>query len=315
MNIYRGFDKLSPSQRRIGGTVVTIGTFDGVHTAHAEILKTLVEEARRRNATSAVVTFSPHPRALFSPHAGVRLLSDEREKARLIEAYGVDLLIVQPFTQAFAALSAEEFLREDLVGKLDTTLVVTGYDHSFGREKYNAFDFLTKVGPRYGVEAIRIPRLEIGGITVSSSSVRRAVEGGDIALARTLLGRPYSLYGTVVRGKQLGRTLGYPTANIRVEEPAKLLPPDGVYAVRVHVSQEVFGGMMNIGMRPTVDDYPGRSIEVNLFDFDRDIYGQTLSVEILAWVRSEVKFSSLDNLKQQLAKDARRCRELLQASR
>ena len=145
--------------------------------------------------------------------------------------------------------------------------------------------------------------------------MRRAVEGGDIALARTLLGRPYSLYGTVVRGKQLGRTLGYPTANTRVEEPAKLLPPDGVYAVRVHVSQEVFGGMMNIGMRPTVDDYPGRSIEVNLFDFDRDIYGQTLSVEILAWVRSEVKFSSLDNLKQQLAKDARRCRELLQASR
>lgn len=155
-----------------------------------------------------------------------------------------------------------------------------------------------------------MPRMECDGITISSSSVRRALEGGDIQLATKLLGRPYNLYGEVVHGKQLGRTLGFPTANIRLPEPSKLLPPDGVYAVRVILNGASFSGMMNIGMRPTVDDYPGRSVEVNIFDFDRDIYGQTLAVEIIAWVRSEVKFSSIEHLKAQLEKDAAACREI-----
>lgn len=310
MKIYRGFEQAGTDPHP-GGTAVTIGTFDGVHSAHAEILKTLVEKARDLGSESAVVTFTPHPRAFFSPQAGMRLLSDDTEKTALIEKAGVDLLVIQPFSLAFAALSAEDFLRDYLLGILNAKAVITGYDHRFGREKQNAFDFLKGVENTYHIEPVRIPRMECQGITVSSSSVRRAVEGGDIRLAEKLLGRPYSLYGTVVRGKQLGRTLGYPTANIRVAEPAKLLPPDGVYAVRVALDGETFGGMMNIGLRPTVDDYPGRSVEVNIFDFDRDIYGRTLTIDIIAWIRSEVKFSSIGNLKEQLAKDAERCRAIL----
>lgn len=314
MKVYRSIEQaaeeLSPT-----GSVLTVGTFDGVHKAHAEILKTLTEKARQMQAKSAVITFSPHPRAFFCPQQGVRLLSDEQEKTRLIARAGVDALIVHPFSQQFADLSAEAFLREYLVGALGAKAVVTGYDHSFGCEKHNAFRFLTDNAERYRIQAIPVTRMETNGITISSSSVRRALQGGDIALAEKLLGRPYDFYGQVVPGKRLGRTLGYPTANIRIASPEKLLPPDGVYAVRVKLEQETFGGMMNIGMRPTIDDYPGRSVEVNIFDFDRDIYGCTLTVEIIAWIRSEIKFSSLDNLKEQLAKDAGACRERLALSR
>lgn len=310
MKIYEGFDGIKKEDIP-GGTVVTVGTFDGIHTAHTELLKILTDKARTLDAKSAVVTFRPHPRAFFCPHGNLRLLSDESEKAELIQRSGVDMLVVQPFSQAFAALTAEEFLRDYLAGILRAKAIVTGYDHSFGREKKNAYRFLHETENIYRIEPILVPRMELDGITVSSSSVRRAVEGGDVRLAEKLLGRPYSLHGKVVRGKQLGRTLGYPTANIEIAEESKLLPPDGVYAVRVLLAGQTFGGMMNIGIRPTVDDYPGRSVEVNIFDFDRDIYGQTLSVEIIAWVRSEVKFSSIENLKEQLGKDAVKCREVL----
>lgn len=310
MKIYEGFDRIK-SEDIPGGTVVTVGTFDGIHTAHAELLRILTEKARSLGAKSAVVSFRPHPRAFFCPQGDLRLLSDETEKAAMIEQAGVDILIIQPFSRAFAALTAEEFLRDDLIGILGAKAIVTGYDHSFGREKKNAYEFLRENGNTYPVEPILVPRMEYNGITVSSSSVRRAVEGGDVLLAEKLLGRPYSLHGKVVRGKQLGRTIGYPTANIEIVETSKLLPPDGVYAVRVLLDGQAFGGMMNIGIRPTVDDYPGRSVEVNIFDFDRDIYGQSLAVEIVAWIRSEVKFSSIDNLKEQLGKDAVKCRQVL----
>lgn len=314
MKIFRSIEQAA-GELSASGAAITIGTFDGVHRAHARILQTLTEKARSLGVKSAVLTFSPHPRAFFAPQQGVRLLSDEREKAALIERMGVDALIVQPFSREFAALPAETFLRDLLAGKLRTRAVITGYDHSFGCEKHNAFRFLEAASGAYGIEAVLVPRMEIDGITVSSSAVRRALEGGDIRLAEKLLGRPYGFYGTVVQGKRLGRTIGYPTANIRVDSPDKLLPPDGVYAVRVTMGGESFAGMMNIGMRPTIDDYPGRSIEVNIFDFNRDIYGRTLTVEIITWVRSEIKFSSIDNLKQQLAKDAAACRALLEGGK
>lgn len=312
MNIYRSIEQAA-GELSSSGTAITLGTFDGIHLAHASILRVLTEKARELGVKSAVLTFSPHPRAFFSPQQGVRLLSDEREKAARIEQAGVDTLIVHPFSQGFAALPAETFLSDHLAKKLRTRAVITGYDHSFGCEKHNAFRFLEAAGGTYGIEAVLVPRMEIDGITVSSSAVRRALEGGDIRLAEKLLGRPYSFYGTVVQGKRLGRTIGFPTANIRLDSPDKLLPPDGVYAVRVTMDGESFAGMMNIGMRPTVDDYPGRSIEVNIFDFNRDIYGRTLTVEIIAWVRSEIKFSSIDKLKEQLAKDAATCRSILEA--
>lgn len=309
MKIYQGFDSLTHWDKT-RGAVVTVGTFDGVHTAHREILRLVTEKAQQTGAQSVVITFSPHPRTFFSPEGDLKILSDNREKAFLIEQTGIDALLIQPFSRPFAALTAEEFLKDLLIDRLGTCAVVTGYDHSFGREKQNAYEFLQKTKDIYPVEAIRVPRMECDGITISSSSVRRALEGGDIQLATKLLGRPYNLYGEVVHGKQLGRTLGFPTANIRLPEPSKLLPPDGVYAVRVILNGASFSGMMNIGMRPTVDDYPGRSVEVNIFDFDRDIYGQTLAVEIIAWVRSEVKFSSIEHLKAQLEKDAAACREI-----
>lgn len=312
MEIYEGLD-FPEGFDKTGGTVVTVGTFDGVHKAHAKLIGTLTGKARSLGARSVVITFDPHPRTFFSRTNGnFRLLSLREEKEALIASLGVDILIVQQFDEAFASLTAEDFFNRYLKEKLGARAVVVGYDHSFGCEKTNAYHFLSSSPAANGIEAILVPKMEYNGITISSSSVRRALEGGDISLATALLGRPYCFSGPVVHGKQLGRTLGYPTANIQVDESLKLMPPDGVYAVRVTLDGHMYGGMMNSGMRPTVDDRLGHSIEVNIFDFSSDIYGRTLEVEALAWIRSERKFSSLENLKAQLALDAASCRAAIE---
>lgn len=314
MEIYEGLDFLDGLDKT-GGTVVTVGTFDGVHKAHTALIGTLTGKAHSLGAKSAVITFDPHPRTFFSRTNGnFKLLSLREEKEALINSLGVDILVVQAFDEAFASLTAGDFFNRYLKEKLAAKAIVVGYDHSFGCEKTNAYDFLTSSPQADNTQAILVPKMEYYGITISSSSVRRALEGGDISLATALLGRPYGFSGPVVHGKQLGRTLGYPTANIQVDETRKLMPPDGVYAVRVTLDGEVFAGMMNSGMRPTVDDRLGHSIEVNIFDFSRDIYGRTLKVETLAWIRSERKFSSLENLTAQLALDAAACRQAAEKS-
>ncbi|MDD4820100.1 MAG: bifunctional riboflavin kinase/FAD synthetase [Flavobacteriales bacterium] len=305
MKIYRGFDQIDDV---ITPSVVTIGTFDGVHRAHRMLIDAVNSMAKNIHGRSVVVTFEPHPRSFFSTETAPRLLTSTEEKAAILEQARVDVLVIQTFDKDFAALTAEEFFSSLLIKKLNTKAMVVGYDHSFGSERANAYDFLKK----HHVDTAIIPQINHKGITISSSSIRRALEGGDITLANELLGRPYSFSGPVVHGKQLGRTLGYPTANILLDQKHKLLPPDGVYAVKVHLNGETFGGMMNCGMRPTLDDKLGRSIEVNIFDFSKDIYGENLNVEIMSWVRSEVKFNCLDSLVSQLKNDAETCRRILE---
>lgn len=306
MKTYIGIENI---EKITGKTVVTLGTFDGVHSAHRTLLERTVSKARELEASSVVITFDPHPRTFFSPDTPIRQLSTGEEKKSLIEDCGIDILVVVAFDRDFAAMTANDFYNGILLDRLNMCAMVVGYDHSFGREKENAYDFLVA----RGVDVERIDAISTGGITISSSSVRRAIEGGDISLANHLLGRHYSFQGEVIHGKQLGRKLGFPTANIAIDHRHKMMPPDGVYAVRVLYKGVIYGGMMNCGMRPTLDDSLGRSVEINIFDFDEDIYGEIIVAEIIAWVRSEIKFRSLEDLTHRLKIDACRCREILKA--
>ena len=304
MRTYIGIENIEDIK---GKTVVTLGTFDGVHSAHRMLLERTVSKANELNARSVVITFDPHPRTFFSPGSPIRQLSTGEEKKALIENCGIDTLVVVAFDKDFAGMTAGDFYQNILLDRLNMCAMVVGYDHSFGREKENAYDFLIS----RGVDVERIDAISTGGITISSSSVRRAIEGGDIHLANHLLGRNYSFQGEVIHGKQLGRKLGFPTANIAIDHDHKMMPPDGVYAVRVMHNGTTYGGMMNCGMRPTLDDRLGRSVEINIFDFDKDIYGEVIQAEIIAWVRSEIKFRSLEDLTHRLKLDACRCREIL----
>ena len=305
MRTYIGIEEIEKIESK---TVVTLGTFDGVHKAHQALLERTITKSKELNACSVVITFDPHPRTFFSPTTPIRQLSTIEEKKELLEACGIDILVVVTFDEEFAAMSAYDFYKKILLEKMGMCAMVVGYDHSFGSEKANAYTFLSS----QGVDVERIEAISTGGITISSSSVRRAIEGGDISLANHLLGRPYSFQGEVIHGKQLGRKLGFPTANIAIDHNLKLMPPDGVYAVRVKYDGKTYGGMMNCGMRPTLDDRLGRSVEINIFDFEKDIYGETIRAEIIAWVRSEIKFRSLEDLTTQLHTDSSRCREILE---
>ena len=261
---------------------------------------------------SVVMTYWPHPRTVVSNDSqDLRLLSTLDEKIALLEQAGVDHLVVIPFTRAFSQLTSAEFIQQILVDRLGTRKLVIGYDHRFGRDREGGFEYLRANASRYGFEIEEIPRQDVEATGVSSSKIRIALTEGHIQTANSLLGREYSLSGTVVKGKQLGRTIGYPTANILPEESYKLVPANGVYAVRVGYGHEVFKGMLNIGTRPTVDG-TFRTIEANIFDFDRDIYGEQLSVAFVSYIRNEQKFNGLDALKAQLALDKQTAAGLLQ---
>lgn len=282
--------------------VVTTGTFDGVHLGHQQIIRRLRETAARTGGETVLLTFFPHPRMVLFPERAQLLLNTQEEKTALLEKAGIDHLVVHPFTREFSMLSSADFIQDILVGKLGTKTLVIGHDHHFGRNREGSFAHLKEFGPVYGFEVEEIPAREVEHTTVSSTKIRQALGQGDVETADALLGYRYMLSGMVVKGRQLGRSIDFPTANIRVDDPYKLVPADGVYAVYVNRLGQRFKGMLNIGMRPTIDGKE-RTIEVNILDFDADLYGENLTLEFVKRLRDEQKFSGLDALKEQLQKD------------
>ena len=295
--------------------VLTTGTFDGVHLGHKTILDKLKSIARENDGESVLLTFSPHPRiVLFPEQNDLKLLTTREEKIELLERYGVDHLIIHPFTKEFSRLSSVEFIRDLLVNQLQIKKLVIGYNHHFGRNREGSLEHLLECGPVYGFDVEEIPAADIDNVNISSTKIRKALNNGDLSTAKSYLGHDYSLAGEVVKGERRGTDIGYPTANIQIDNPIKLIPANGVYAVYITVADTQYQAMMNIGVRPTVTENsnsPDRTIEINIFDFDQDIYGEPVRVTMVERIRDEVKFDSVKELAIQLADDKESALNLL----
>ncbi|PLK43775.1 bifunctional riboflavin kinase/FAD synthetase [Emticicia sp. TH156] len=299
MKVYYNLSDFTP----LANAVVTSGTFDGVHLGHQKILQILRESTAASGGESVVLTFWPHPRMVVSQDSqGLKLLSTIDEKIELLEQQGVNHLLIVPFTREFSELSSEEYVQNILLDTIGTKKLVIGYDHRFGRNREGGFEYLEAHARRFGLELEEIPRQEIDNLVISSTQIRESLQNGQIKAANELLGRPYTFSGIVVKGRQLGRTIGFPTANVQVAESYKLIPANGVYAVKALVRGQWLNGIMNIGNRPTVDGI-GRTQEVYILDFSDDIYGENITVELVDYIRPERKFNGLDELKSQITKD------------
>jgi riboflavin kinase/FMN adenylyltransferase len=307
MKIFRGLD----SYKKNEGVALTIGSFDGVHHGHQEIIRALRRDAIEKSCLSAIMTFSPHPRIVLKKDSDkLRLLNTDSEKEALFEELGVDLLFMMPFNKEFLSQSADEFLQNMLIEKLGMKHIVLGYDHRFGNRREGDVNFLKEHTSKYGYTVDEIPAQTIDDLGVSSTKIRNALENGQVALANRLLGYAYRLEGKVVKGDQIGRKIGYPTANIQVSDQYKLIPADGVYAVQVNVANQWLAGMGYIGTRPTVNGKTTK-LEVNLLDWEGDLYGQDLCVRLVTRVRPDEKFDNLEALKAQIAEDELHIRALL----
>ena len=292
-------------------TYITIGTFDGVHFGHQKIIKKLVQEAKKANKKSVLLTFFPHPRMVLQKDASLKLINTIEERATLIEETGLDYLIIHPFSIAFSRMSALEFVRDILVNKLNISKLIIGYDHHFGKNREGNITQLTEYSHLYDFKVEEIPAQDIDSVSVSSTKVRRALTAGNLKTANNYLGYNFMLNGTVVNGKKLGGTIGYPTANIEIEETYKLIPKTGVYVVQSTIANKNIYGMMNIGNRPTVDGNH-QTIEVHFFDFNQDLYHQKLNIELIYFLRDEKKFDTIDSLVHQLKKDEEIARDYIQ---
>ncbi len=322
MQIYHHIDDFKP----LKNAVVTIGTFDGVHLGHQKIITKLVEKAKAAKGESVILTFFPHPRMILNPgDHQLKMISTMTEKALLLEDLGVDHLIITPFTRDFSNQSPEEYIKKVLIGQLGMKAMVIGYDHRFGKDRSGSLTELLHFGKIYDYQIDEIPEQDIHDLAISSTRIRKALAKGDVDDANELMGHPFSLSGKVIKGDQIGRTLGYPTANLFIEESYKLIPSDGIYAVTVEVqdsknkNQELhnpfqlenlkslinnrkYKGMAYIGHRPTINGM-SQNIEVNIFDFADDIYHQTIKMDFLHFIRHDVKFEGLDKLTEQLGRD------------
>ena len=312
MKIYNHIDEFL----KINNAVVTIGTFDGVHIGHQKIISRLQEIARQKNGESVILTFFPHPRMILHPEdKAIKLITTMPEKAERLEKLGIDHLIITPFTRDFSNLSPQEYISNVLVDKIGTKHIVIGYDHRFGKDREGGLEHLLKFSSDFGFEVEEIPEQDINDVAVSSSKIRNAILSGDVKTANDFLGYPFHLTGKVIKGDQLGRTLGFPTANLFVEETYKLIPSDGIYAVNIQINPttdqaKCLKGMAYIGPRPTINGMT-HNIEVNIFDFNEDIYGSTIRINFLHYIRSDEKFTSLDELKVQLSEDEKAVRAIL----
>jgi riboflavin kinase/FMN adenylyltransferase len=295
---------------RDAGTVLTVGTFDGVHVGHRALVRRVVAKAKECGHRSVVVSFDPHPREILQPgQRGIRLLTTLEERAVLLAELGIDQLVVIPFTRDFSLLTSEQFIRDVLWGRIGMSGVVTGYDHHFGRNREGGIEILRTLGQELGFEVDLVQKLDVGDQAISSTVVRRALEDeGDVARVARYLERPYRLSGIVVHGHKRGRIIGFPTANLRLQDSRKMIPATGVYAVRVEVGGASHPGMMNIGFRPTFQSgETERHIEVHLIGFEGDLYGQHLHVDVLRRIRDEIRFPDAATLKAQLEEDRKHC--------
>jgi len=299
LKVYKSLQEFTPLEK----AVVTTGTFDGLHVGHQKIIDTLQTIANAIDGETVIITFHPHPRlVLFPDDNDLKLLSTLEEKIQLLEKSGINHLIIIPFDKTFSRLTSLEFVRDILINTIGTKKLVIGYDHHFGRNREGNFESLKELAPLYNFDVEEIPAQDINHVAVSSSKIRTALLDGDIATAKEYLSYNYKITGLVVKGNQLGRTIGYPTANILVNDKYKLIPANGVYAVNILIGENKYNGMMNIGIRPTVDG-TSRTIEVNIFDFESDIYNQQITIEFVTHIRAEQKFDGLEALKNQLKTD------------
>lgn len=282
--------------------VITIGTFDGVHIGHRKIIKRLVESAENSALESAVLTFFPHPRMVLQKEVGIELINTIEERKQILLNTGIDHLIVYPFTKDFSRLTAQEYIEEVLVKKLEAKKVIIGYDHRFGRNRTANIDDLRKYGEEYGFEVEEISKQDVDEVAVSSTKIRKALKEGDIEKANTYLGSNFLLTGKIVKGKGLGKDLGFPTANLKIEENYKLIPKTGVYVVKAMIENEEVFGMMNIGYNPTVGGSE-KTIETYFFNLDKNLYGKELQIEVLKRIREEKKFGGVEELIKAMKKD------------
>jgi riboflavin kinase/FMN adenylyltransferase len=298
LKITHGISNFSSTKK----SILTIGTFDGVHLGHQKILQHLVETSKNECSEAVLLTFFPHPRMILQKNSDIKMINTIDEKSSLLKNKGIDTLVIHPFDVEFSRLTALEFVREILVQKLNISKIFVGYDHHFGKNREGDFEQLQEYGNMFGFEVQEISAKTLNDISISSTKIRTALNEGNIEKANKYLGYKFSLSGNVVSGNNLGTKLGFPTANISIEESYKLIPKTGVYLVKSEINNTLFFGMMNIGNRPTIDG-KHQTIEVNFFNLDKDLYGTTIKVELLKFLRDEQKFDSIADLKNQLKKD------------
>lgn len=309
MKVHYGFE----SYKNIKNPIVTVGTFDGVHYGHQKIIQRLQKIAKKNNGESVLLTFDPHPRKVLVNDQGLKLIHTVKEKINILEKLGLDHLVVYPFTKEFSKFSAKTYIDELLIKKLGTHTLVIGYDHHFGNDREGNIDLLKKHEKSNPFYLEEIKAHEIEEIKISSTKVRRAIEKGNIHLVEDYCGHYYEFSGEVVHGNGIGKTIGTPTANIQLNSNEKIIPLDGVYAVICQIKDTDFKGIMNIGYKPTVDKGQVRTIEIHLFNYEKDIYGVNLTSKVIERIRDEVKFSSLDALKSQILKDNVKANKILKS--
>jgi riboflavin kinase/FMN adenylyltransferase len=299
MKVYHSLEEF----KKIDNGVVTIGTFDGVHLGHQKIISSLKQIAVNTFGETIVLTLHPHARMVLYPDdTDLKLITTIEERVALFKGFGIDHLIIHPFTLEFSRLNATEFVRDILVNKIGTKTLVIGYDHHFGMHREGTFELLKELAPFYNFDLEEIPEQDVNEVAVSSTKIRKALNDGDIITANQFLGYDFELTGTVIKGEQIGKTIGYPTANIFVQDTYKLIPGDGIYAVMVRLDKEEFKGMLYIGNRPVFKGIK-QSVEVNILDFDREIYGEKITVIFKNRIRDDMKLSGIDELKLQIDKD------------
>ena len=291
-------------------SVLTIGTFDGIHIGHNKILKTLVEESKKNKLSSLIITFFPHPRMILQKSNEIKMIDTMDEKIHLLEKAGIDNLIIHPFDHNFSKIRAKDFVEDILVNKLKIKQIIIGYDHRFGKDREASVEDLKKFGLDYMFNVNEIPAQEIDSIAISSTKIREAILTGEIKKCNEFLGRNFMLTGKVVYGEGLGKKMNFPTANIKIKENYKIIPKNGVYLVKTALNSNIYFGMMNIGVRPTVGG-KNKSLEIHFFNFKDNIYNRTVSIEIISKIRDEEKFSSIDELKIQLKKDEEFCLRII----
>ncbi len=291
-------------------TFVTIGTFDGVHIGHQKVLSNLIGSAKKNNASSVLLTFFPHPRMVLQKDSHIKLINTIEERIELLKKTGLDALVIHEFTEDFAEETALDFVKSVLVDRLNISNLIIGYDHRFGKNREGNFDQLTEYGKIFGFEVTKISQQEIDHITISSTKIRKAIKHGNIGEANRFLGYHFMLTGEIVKGKNLGEKIGFPTANLFIEETYKLLPKTGSYIVKSELENETVFGMMNIGYNPTVKG-KHQTIEIHFFDFNKDLYGKKIQIDVLKFLRDEQKFNSVEELTNQLEKDKQKSLEII----